>query len=238
MCSTSDFPEYATIYSKKVRPLRDALPASLRQVLDEIEDDLAENPDAFPRRTIPLSEDIFVYKNPQPKMEITYRIDREKKIIYFLHLVAPILEMAKSLFISYSHEDEKWLHELRKWLKPLEQQDLITIWDDMELKAGDDWRDKIEEALDSAKAAVLLISQDFLSSDFIINNELPPLLDNAKEKGLNIFWIAVSPSTVDDTEISKYQAVLKEPPLDSLNPADQKREFLKIYNRIKEVVEQ
>lgn len=238
MNKTPEFPEYATIYSKKVRPLRNSLPASLRQVLDKIEDELAENPDKNPRRNIPLTEDIFIYKNTHPNIEITYKIDHEKKIIYILHIVAPMLEMAKSLFISYSHKDEKWLLELKKWLKPLEHQDLITIWDDKELKAGDDWRDKIEKALACAKAAVLLISQDFLSSDFIVNNELPPILDSAKKKGLTIFWIAVSASSVEDTEIMKYQAVLKEPTLDSLNPAEQKKKFLYIYNKIKEVIKQ
>lgn len=233
MVETSEFPEYASMSSKKAKQLRDALSPSLRQTLDEIEGRLAENPDQDPRRTIPLSEDIFIYKHPQPHIEVTYRIDREKKIIYFLHFVAPTLEMSKLLFISYSHEDEEWLLELKKWLKPLEQNDLIKIWDDKELKAGVDWRDEIETALASAKAAVLLISQDFLNSDFITNNELPPLLDAAKEKGLNILWIAVRPSTVDESPIAKYQALHKEPPLNALGPAAREKEFLRIYKEIK-----
>jgi hypothetical protein len=237
MPETPEFPEYATVYSKEARPLRDALSASLRKTLDNIEDMLSENPDEHPHRIRSISENIFIYQHPQPPMEVTYKIDRKKKLISFLHIVAPKLEVSKALFISYSHEDEEWLVKLKKWLKPLEKQDLIRIWDDKELKAGDDWRDKIEKELASSKAAILLISQEFLDSDFIVNKELPHLLDSAKDKGLTILWIAVSSSTVDDSPISRYDAVLKDPPLDTLEPAEQKKQFLRIYKKIKEAVE-
>src|SRR5688500_1408467 len=80
-----EFPEYATSYSKSARALRDVLPAPLRAVLIDIEDELAEDPDKYPTRLIPLAEDLFIYKHPQPAIEVTYRIDRERKIIYFLH---------------------------------------------------------------------------------------------------------------------------------------------------------
>jgi len=70
-----------------------------------------------------------------------------------------------------------------------------------------------------------------------MNNELPSLLDSAKKKGLTILWIAVSSSKVDKTTISNYEAVLKDPPLDTLEPAEQKKQFLRIYKKIKEAVE-
>ena len=231
-----DFPEYATSYSSNARALRDALSDSLRAALIEIEDELANDPDQYPARLIPLGEDLFIYKHPQPALELTCRIDRERKVLYFLHLVAPTLEVSKSLFISYSHKDEQWLLELKKWLKPLEQRDLVTIWDDQMIKAGAEWHREIDKALSAAKAAVLLISMDFLNSDFIVNNELPQLLNAAGQRGLTIFWIAVRPSTVDETEIVKYQAVHKDPPLSSLNEADREEHFLRIYKKIKEVV--
>lgn len=233
----SEFPEYATSYSKNARTLRDALPAPLRAVLIDIEDALAEDPDKYPTRLIPLAENLFIYKHVHPAIEVTYRIDRERKILYFLHLVAPTLDMSKTLFISYSHKDEQWLLELKKWLKPLEQRDLVTIWDDQQIQAGAEWRHEIAKALAAAKAAVLLISMDFLNSEFIANNELPQLLNAAQQRGLHVFWIAVRPSMVDETEIGKYQAAHKEPPLALLAEAEREMHFLRIYKQIKAVVE-
>lgn len=236
MSEIIEFSEYSFIYSKTAKPLRRALHASLRPTLDEIEDMLSDDPDKFPNRIIPLGENLYIYKHPAPHIEITYRVDRQKKVLYILHLVAPVMETSKPLFISYSHQDEEWLTQLRKWLKPLEKEDMIKIWDDKEIKAGDNWRKEIEKALNSAKVAILLISQDFLASDFITDVELPKLLEAAEEKGVKIFWIAVKDSTVEDSELAKYQAVHKTPPLFDLDPRDLDKQFLRIYKTIKEAV--
>lgn len=239
MPDTPEFPEYAITYSKESKNLRDILPDSLRPILDDIADRLAENPNEYPSRITMLSqtENIFVYTHPKPNLVVTYKIDLQTKIIYFLHIVAPTMEVSKSLFISYSHEDEEWLLMLKKWLATLEQRNLIKIWDDRDLKSGDNWREEIKKQLASAKVAVLLISPDFLASDFIKNQELPKLLDAAENEDLKIFWIPVSESSVDDTDIAKYQSVINEP-LDTFkDKAELNKQFKSIYNRIKEVVE-
>lgn len=146
---------------------------------------------------------------------------------------------SKSLFISYSHQDKEWLAELQKWLKPLENQGLIDKWDDTEIQPGAKWRDEIEKALTSAKAAILLVSQDFLFSDFIANDELPQLLEKAEKEGLKVFWIAISASTVTDShpQIAKYQAAHIDPPLDQLDNATRQKAFLEIYQKIKKVLD-
>ncbi len=236
MAEKLDFTDYMFSYSNRVKQIRRQLSAELRPVLDEIEDALTENPDQFPNQTIELTEDIQIYRHPRPQLEITYRIDRERKILYFLHLVAPQLDVVKPLFISYSHQDEELLIELKKWLKPLEKENLVQIWDDKKIKAGDEWRKEIEDALNTAKAAILLVSQDFLNSDFITTSELPVLLKAAEEKGIKILWIAVKASTVEDSEINKFQAAHKDPPLIQLNPVDRDKEYLKIYRKIKEAI--
>ena len=229
--------EYSTNYLKSARTLLTGLSQDLRAAWIEIEGELTTDPNKYPARLIQLDENTFVYRHPQPKIEITYRIDREKKILHFLHFVAPTLDVRKTLFISYSHEDEKWLLELKKWLQPLERRDVVTIWDDHKIKASADWRREIEKALASATAAVLLISMDFLNSDFIANHELPQLLTAAKDKGLQIFWIAVRESTVEDTDIQNYQAAHKGPPLASLDEAAREGHYKRIYKQIKEAVE-
>jgi hypothetical protein len=113
----------------------------------------------------------------------------------------------KGVFISYSHADVEWLKRLQKHLKPL-QREGVEVWDDTRLKAGEPWRKEIREALAGTKVAILLISADFLASDFIVTDELPPLLKAAEEEGATILPVIISPSRFARTEsLSRFQAV-------------------------------
>ncbi len=84
---------------------------------------------------------------------------------------------------------------------------------------------------------MLLVTQDFLISEFITKNELPQLLRKAENEGLRILWVAVKPSVYADTEIGKYQA-LNDPskPLASLEPAELDQQMFEIYQKIKQVI--
>lgn len=139
------------------------------------------------------------------------------------------------IFISYSHEDAKWLNELQTMLKPLTRSGQISVWDDNQIKAGTKWKVEIETALRSAKVAVLLVSKKFLASDFIAEHELPPLLEAAKRGGVKILWVSVGSCLYEETEIADYQAT-SDParPLDSLNDAELNQALVDICGKIKE----
>jgi internalin A len=82
--------------------------------------------------------------------------------------------------------------------------------------------------------AVEVVSPDFLASDFIAENELPPLLDAAEAEGLTIIWIPLTFSSYEETEIEKYQAAHPpNPPLDDLPSADRNRAWVDICKKIK-----
>ena len=98
-----------------------------------------------------------------------------------------------TVFISYSHKDEKWKDRLVTHLGVLKKEGLLDQWDDRRIGAGEDWHQEIKKAMSSAKVAVLLVSADFLSSNFILGEEVPHLLERRKKEGIHIFPIILRP---------------------------------------------
>lgn len=143
------------------------------------------------------------------------------------------------VFISYSHKDRKWLERLQVHLKPLEREGIVDRWDDTRIKGGQKWREEIERALASAKVAVLLISADFLASDFIVENELPPLLEAAVRDGLVVLPVILSPSRFSHKEaLSQFQTMnAPSRPLLDLSPADQEKIWVNLTERIERVLQ-
>ena len=102
--------------------------------------------------------------------------------------------MSKPLiFISYSHKDEAWKDRLVSHLGVLQHEGYLEIWDDRRIEGGEDWYPEIEKAIGSANVAILLISADFLTSKFILNEEIPRLMERRATEGLRIFPVIFKP---------------------------------------------
>ena len=142
------------------------------------------------------------------------------------------------VFVSYSHADVRWLERLRLHLKPLERLGTISLWDDTRIKPGTAWRQEIRRALERARVAVLLVSADFLASDFIETDELPSLLKAAEERGTVILPVIVKPCRFEQTEgLAHFQAVNKpSEPLVALRQARREDLFVKLSKRIEDAL--
>lgn len=139
------------------------------------------------------------------------------------------------VFISYCHEDRAFLHRLLVHLRPLEKKGLLELWADTKIRPGDDWKKEITDALSRAKVAILLVTADFLASDFIIENELPPLLTSAENEGVRIIPVILKPCRfLRDDNLSKFHAINNpDVPLMKLMDVEQEE----IYARLAEAVE-
>jgi hypothetical protein len=149
---------------------------------------------------------------------------------------APRPERQLTVFISYSHTDERWLKLLQVHLRPLERRGKIVAWDDTRIKAGSRWREEIEDALSRAAVAVLLVSPHFLGSDFIQSNELPPLLEAAEHRGTLILPVIIRASRFEQTPaLAQFQAVNPPSrPLAEMPPAKRDQVFVALSGRIEE----
>lgn len=96
-----------------------------------------------------------------------------------------------SVFLSYSHKDERWKELLKTHLGVLDPPGLLETWDDRQIGAGSDWFEKIQEAMGRARVAVLFISADFLTSKFVLEEEIPQLLQRRQEQGLTLLPVIV-----------------------------------------------
>ena len=163
-----------------------------------------------------------------------------KKALNMSDEVSPTISAKSSretLFISYSHlDDPKYLDKLKTHLAPLARNHKIVVWDDSKILPGEKWREEIQEGINNAKVAILMVSPNFIASEFIANSELPPILDAAElgKNGITIFWIPVSSCAYEDTAIAKYQAAINpQKPLDMMSEAELNQALVTVYRGIR-----
>jgi|GEM_PF-1454104 len=95
--------------------------------------------------------------------------------------------MRLEIFVSYSHKDEKEKNRLLTHLGSLQKNTgLVNVWSDDQIEAGAERENVMSQAIAQANVAILLITADFLASDFILGKTIPALLKRRKEEGLVI----------------------------------------------------
>ena len=112
--------------------------------------------------------------------------------------------MVVRVFVSYSHEDEELRNELEVQLAMLRRQGLIEIWNDRRLNAGDrlDWT--ISDELDRADVILLLISPNFLASDYCYKIEKGRALERHRANEARLISVILRPCDWQHTDLAEF----------------------------------
>jgi TIR domain len=130
------------------------------------------------------------------------------------------------IFVSYSHADEAWRKRFETISKPLSRAESMVFWSDKNINMGE-WETQIEAAMQGAVAAVLLVSDNFLASNYIVEKELPYLINANKTRGLQIIWAYLEPCDLKRfPQISKFQAMGELKAMTKMNQWEWKQTML------------
>lgn len=139
------------------------------------------------------------------------------------------------VFISYSHRKKAWLEKLCVIVDPYVSDGRFSVWADPYIRVGDRWERTIGDAIRRTRVAVLLVSPEFLASDFIKREELPPLFALADAEQIKLFCIPVSQSAYEATPLAHYQwAWDPQRPLDALGGPARNRALVEIAGKLAE----
>src|SRR5438477_1063444 len=105
-------------------------------------------------------------------------------------------------FCCYAREDKVLLDELKTHLSLLQRQNTIHMWHDSDISPGTEWKQEIHEHLDKAKIVLLLISPDFLASDYCYSTEMLHALKRHQQGDATVIPLLVRPVGSDWKKVS------------------------------------
>ncbi len=115
-----------------------------------------------------------------------------------------------SVFFSYSHKDESLMKELDNHLSVLKRNSLIIEWHDRKITPGEKWEQQIADRLNEAQIILLLISSDFLASDYCYEKEMKRALEREERGEAVVIPIILRPCSWEDGPFKKLQALPKD----------------------------
>jgi diguanylate cyclase (GGDEF)-like protein len=111
------------------------------------------------------------------------------------------------LFYSYSHRDEELRQQLERHLSILRRKELINEWHDRKIEPGGNWKDQIDSHLKDAEIVLLLISSDFLSSDYCYDIEMRQAMNQHHDGKSRVVPIILRPCDWSEAPFAACQAL-------------------------------
>ena len=114
-----------------------------------------------------------------------------------------------NLFFSHSYRDRHFRRKLEKHLAVLQREGLIADWHDREIAAGDEWKSEIDRHLLSADIVLLLVTADFIASDYCWSEEIKKVLERHQRGEARVIPVILKPCSWGNTPFGGLQAVPK-----------------------------
>ena len=141
------------------------------------------------------------------------------------------------VFFSYAHEDEDLRNKLANHLSILERQGVISSWHDRLIPAGNKWADEIDEQLNTAQIILLLVSSDFIASDYCYGIEMKRALERHEAGEAQVIPIILRSVDWEGAPFAKLNALPKDAkPITSWDNQDDA--FKDVTQSIRRVAEQ
>jgi TIR domain len=118
--------------------------------------------------------------------------------------------MAWRVFYSYSHRDAELRARLRTYLAPLKYQEKIVDWCDREIEPGARWESEISGQLESADLIILLVSADFLASEYCFGVEVETALTRLKRSEVKVVPVLLKPCLWEESRFSELQIIPRD----------------------------
>lgn len=117
---------------------------------------------------------------------------------------------AIEVFYSYAHEDEKLRNELEKHLTLLEREGVIRGWHDRKIGAGKEWQNEIDTHLDSSQIILLLVSPNFIASDYCWDVEVRRAMQRHEAKEARVIPVILDFVDWKSAPFGRLQALPKD----------------------------
>ncbi len=111
------------------------------------------------------------------------------------------------IFVSYSHEDENFRDELLTYLKLLERRGVIETWHDRKIMPGTNWHHEIDANIERADIILLLVSADFVASDYCYDVEVKRALERADKQDVRLIPIIIRDVDWSSTPFAKFHSL-------------------------------
>jgi len=141
------------------------------------------------------------------------------------------------LFLSYSHQDEDLRKELKKHLAALRRDGVIDFWQDRRIGPGDEFDREISNQLESVDIVLLLVSSDFLHSDYCYDIEMKRAMERHAEGSARVIPVILRPCDWQKTPLGKLNAT----PIDGrlvIEHASLDRGFLEVALAVRTATEE